>query len=85
MKKLLFCAIAIVAISSVSMANTVEVKEVKTEAKVEVKPNDALVKTTPCDTFWKATYSLYVSNHAGSGGSVEAYAYADAFAELAGC
>jgi hypothetical protein len=85
MKKMIFSAIAIVAISSVSMANTVEVKEVKTETREVVKADDSLLQTTPCDTFWKAAYSLYISNNAGSAGSDAAYGYADALSTVVGC
>jgi hypothetical protein len=85
MKKMIFSAIAFVAISSVSMANTVEVKEVKAETKAVVNADDSLVQTTPCDTFWKSAYSLYVSNHSGSAGSDAAYGYADALSTVVGC
>jgi hypothetical protein len=85
MKKMIFSGIALVAISSVSMANNVEVKEVKAETKEVVKVDDTLVQTTPCDTFWKAAYSLYISNNSGSAGSDAAYGYADALSTVVGC
>ena len=82
MKKMFFTAIALVAFSATSMANTVEVKEVVIPVEEEVV---VVVKRTACDSFWIASYELYLSQHPGSAGSPEAWGYADAISTVVGC
>lgn len=64
MKKLFFSAVALVAFSSVSMANTIAVDEVKLvekEEKIQIKPNSA------CHSI---SFSVYIASR-NSGWSVE--------------
>lgn len=83
MKKMFFTAIALVAFSGASMANTKEVKSIK--PVVKAKTTKVVVLRTYCDQVWinGYTYALVVLNY--EAGSADAWAYADARATALGC
>jgi bacteriorhodopsin len=83
MKKMFMTAVALVAFSAASMANT---KEVKTPVKpVKKAKTEATVFKTKCDYIWIAYYTIFINTHEGSDGSGAAWGYADANASAAGC
>ncbi|WP_394757914.1 hypothetical protein [Flavobacterium sp.] len=71
MKKLVFTAIAMIAFSGASMANTKEVKK-------------TLIRT-PCDTLWIHYYQFALDELGAVSGSQGAWDFADAMAEANGC
>ena len=83
MKKMFMTAVALVAFSAASMANTKEVK-VAVEPVKEVK-TESEFKREPCDYVWIAYYTIYINTHSGSAGSGAAYGYADTNAGAQGC
>lgn len=84
MKKMFFTAIALVAFSGVSMANTKEVKSIKPVIKAKTIKKSAMLRTY-CDQVWinGYTYALVALHY--EAGSADAWAYADARATALGC
>ncbi|TDP61316.1 hypothetical protein [Flavobacterium dankookense] len=79
MKKLFFSAVALVAFSSVSMANTIDIKNVCTEQKEE---KIEILNTTPTECL---TYKFFYYNHLISQGATQQQASAGASSVYFNC
>ncbi|WP_298306626.1 hypothetical protein [Flavobacterium sp.] len=76
MKKIMFTAIALVAFSSVSMANTIADDEVVKENEIK----KVMLREIPCPTAWSIAY-----HYARQAGQTEQEAIAIAFAAYDRC
>lgn len=85
MKKLLFSAIALVAFSATTMANTIELSEAKEVVIPATTTDDEAVKRTTCDIIWVYYYNQAVYSHNLGNGSDASWDYADEKAALNGC
>lgn len=81
MKKMFFTAIALVAFSGASMANTKEVKEIEvaTEKVIITQPKIEEVLRSRCDAIWLTAYLSHSSE-----GYATAVWYADLATDAAG-
>jgi hypothetical protein len=86
MKKMFLSAIVMLAFSAASMANTVEVTEVKEEVVATVLTTDEdVVKRTVCDTIWIYYYEQAIGEGGMCAGSMGAWDYADNLSAMNGC
>lgn len=67
MKKMFFTAIALVAFSSVSMANTIADEEVVRENEIK----KVILKQIPCDTAWIIAFHYAMQAHFSEGQAIQ--------------
>ena len=82
MKKVIFTAIAMIAFSGASMANT---KDIKSINPVKKNTAEVLYVRTYCDQLWINGYEYALAVLHYGAGSSDAWAYADARATALGC
>lgn len=82
---MIFTAATVLAFSAIATANTKEEKKDTKEAKKTPTVEETDKGRTPCDSYWIASYELYVSRHEGSAGSAAAYKFADGASTTVGC